>query len=91
MCFTPKQVFTKKYCQVAAAWSEAEPLPAQYQDLLPCCTHHSLGGAKEVASCSAGVHGLPSTLVKEQREKIVLIEILGIYKNLHIAAVYNST
>lgn len=80
---------------LSAAWFKAVPLPAQSQDLLPCWTHRSLGGPKPVASCSAGVHGLPSTLIKEQREKAVLIKMLGIFTQtftlqLSIAPLKNS-
>lgn len=53
-------------------------MPAQNHDLLPCCTHHSLGGPEKVAFRNAGVHGLLSTLIKEQREKAALIKIVGV-------------
>lgn len=51
-CALPKQVFSKKYCQVAAAWSKAVPLLAQNQDLIPCWTLRSSGGQKKVARAS---------------------------------------
>lgn len=53
-------------------------MPAQNHDLLPCSALHFLGGAKKVAFCNSGVHGPLSTLMKEQREKAILIKILGV-------------